>query len=426
MTMKLVIYKKGKDNKNALASMLISIAMVFISATGYLRYYILPNDFARGLVSIVLLGILLIYVISGKKTDYKLLINVLLMMIIFLINNAYIQHKNWIFVISFLAMFFLCIMAETTINWSESYFDIVFVIYIFYGICTIAFYFMPSFYMNNVVDLFPETRNRLISWYKSGCMAGLTEHYSTNGTFLAAGTIMATAKLFANRLKKKKDWFLFFFFVIALLLTGKRGHVLFTAAAIYALYYFYLGNKKMKLLKMLVTAFAVICFALIVFTLIPELGIVLVRLKEYVNEGAFAGRGSLWLLAIELFKSHPLFGIGWGEFRYHTFGLIRWAESAHTHNTYLQLLAETGSIGFLVYIVWMGRIFWWTVQEFSIARENSWEKKSLFYLEFSLCYQVFFLLYCITGNPLYDYETFVPYFVSCAISIYYQRKIKYA
>ena len=45
-------------------------------------------------------------------------------------------------------------------------------------------------------------------------------------------------------------------------------------------------------------------------------------------------------------------------------------------------------------------------------------------LVFSLCYQVFFLSYCITGNPLYDLETVYMYIISIGFtsSVCFNRK----
>jgi len=40
-------------------------------------------------------------------------------------------------------------------------------------------------------------------------------------------------------------------------------------------------------------------------------------------------------------------------------------------------------------------------------------------MNFSLAMQIFFILYGFTGNPLYDREMFVPYFIACAISVNY-------
>ena len=50
------------------------------------------------------------------------------------------------------------------------------------------------------------------------------------------------------------------------------------------------------------------------------------------------------------------------------------------------------------------------------------KKDSLFLMTFSLGYQVFFYAYCVTGNPLYQYETYIPYFAACAIAIFYHKR----
>ena len=41
---------------------------------------------------------------------------------------------------------------------------------------------------------------------------------------------------------------------------------------------------------------------------------------------------------------------------------------------------------------------------------------------YSLCIQTFFLLYCITGNPLYSREIYIPYFIGCAITLIFSKK----
>ena len=42
-------------------------------------------------------------------------------------------------------------------------------------------------------------------------------------------------------------------------------------------------------------------------------------------------------------------------------------------------------------------------------------------INFAMGMQILFILYGFTGNPLYDREMFVPYFVACAISQNYSR-----
>lgn len=126
-------------------------------------------------------------------------------------------------------------------------------------------------------------------------------------------------------------------------------------------------------------------------------------------------------MAIEAFKNNPILGIGWGNFRALTYGKLKWAEQAHVHNTYLQLLAETGIIGFCIYMCWFIYMFKMVIKEFTYMKKHR-KDDSLFLMIFSLGYQTFFYMYCMTGNPLYDFETYIPYYIACAIAIYYHER----
>ena len=64
------------------------------------------------------------------------------------------------------------------------------------------------------------------------------------------------------------------------------------------------------------------------------------------------------------------------------------------HNVYLQILFDHGLIGLALY------------GSFFIINIRNAIKKRYF---FSMCLQIVFLVYCITGNPLYDYYFFIPY-----------------
>lgn len=73
-----------------------------------------------------------------------------------------------------------------------------------------------------------------------------------------------------------------------------------------------------------------------------------------------------WQAAINITESYPLTGIGLGNYEivYDSYRLLNWKEPlGHAHNYYLNILAETGIIGFLIYVAfWMFifRITWTT------------------------------------------------------------------
>ncbi len=94
---------------------------------------------------------------------------------------------------------------------------------------------------------------------------------------------------------------------------------------------------------------------------------------------------------------HPLIGIGAKNFYKHN------ALGLDVHNVYLQLLAENGVIGFCLMI-------------FAFAyrlRIAYYCSKANFDADLVLCLgvQIFFLLYSLTGNALYDVNFFYVYLI---------------
>jgi O-antigen ligase len=110
------------------------------------------------------------------------------------------------------------------------------------------------------------------------------------------------------------------------------------AAALVVLVFFGLAKKKSLL---------ILVFAIVVAwqTLLPSS--VVERIKMTKGEGgqieeSAAIRLDLWDHALNLFKEHPVIGIGFGGYEF-TIREGRWTD---THNYYLKMLAEQGIIGF--------------------------------------------------------------------------------
>jgi len=71
-----------------------------------------------------------------------------------------------------------------------------------------------------------------------------------------------------------------------------------------------------------------------------------------------AERLAHWQAALNMVSAHPLLGIGLGNYEvvYPVYRLVNWLEAlGHAHNYYLNILAEAGIVGLLVYgKVWVG------------------------------------------------------------------------
>lgn len=82
-----------------------------------------------------------------------------------------------------------------------------------------------------------------------------------------------------------------------------------------------------------------------------------------VNDANFAlvERMAHWQAAWGMFQDHPLFGIGIGNYAsaYPAYALPHWDDPlGHAHNYYLNVLAETGLVGFGAYLAMWIAIFW--------------------------------------------------------------------
>ena len=104
-------------------------------------------------------------------------------------------------------------------------------------------------------------------------------------------------------------------------------------------------------------------------------------------------------------------GIGWGGYK-HVYAVELYqdwqsagAKYLNSHNTYLQLLCETGVVGFLIYL-WAALGTLLTTAKALMYRRSlePWRRKALYV---SVVCQIFVLFYNITGNTLYDYTIFM-------------------
>lgn len=77
---------------------------------------------------------------------------------------------------------------------------------------------------------------------------------------------------------------------------------------------------------------------------------------------AVLDRLTIWGVVRDVFFESPFFGVGLGNFRDAYFAQEQWLHvelaypSLHAHNTYLELLADTGGVGLLAYLSFLGLV----------------------------------------------------------------------
>ena len=214
--------------------------------------------------------------------------------------------------------------------------------------------------------------------------------------------------------------------LVALLATGKRAHFAFFILAIVIVYYYLNCDQPVKRGFKIVAIIAVGMFLLVLLVnYVPFIANnVNAWIDRFSSDNIDSGRSGLRVIALSLFKENSLFGIGWDGFMY-SYASIFGTQIA-VHMNYLQLLCEVGIIGAIPFFAFFAISFTHVInslKEIVVYSPNDTDAK--FFLAFATYYQTFFLLYCLTGNPLYDASTLFPYMASCAIGEFYFWKLRW-
>ncbi len=287
----------------------------------------------------------------------------------------------------------------------------------------LAFGARPVF--NAVLSVFPSGFASAVRSASSKRICG----FSTNPGF-TAGYITCALIALTSIIRDRKSFslpkmFLLVFLLVALLFTGKRGHVLFLALSWGLCYLLPLkGNKKIeRYWKLFMCALSGIILYFVFADALVDIPVV-GRFTQTVSgflegEDVSNGRSRLWSWAIELIRREPWLGIGWGDFRTTIGGVSGIVSELDVHNIYLQLLCETGVIGFTIFALFFA-YFWTSTKTFyrlCMASADPILSSLRPILQFSLLYQTFFLLYGITGNVLFDQHYQLIYMLACSMTM---------
>lgn len=369
-------------------------------------------------------GIIAFFLLQiGKKGSLPAIPRCLLYLIaLFVSTGIFIVHDfdrwaqfRYIFLIIFL------LLSIKDIGWSDWFFRLAFIAAVFYIMTTIWLYFDTSTYYSVFANaMYPyETRFAIFEG-----TAGVTDHYSTNGMMLANAAIVVFSFLMANIHEKKKRGkyaFLLLLCVIAIFLTGKRAHLLFVGISLLATLYLYYADSKGRFTKYLLVIIVLLLFLCLGYCFIPQVSALFER---FSSDETMLGRYQFWNAALNEYRSHKLFGIGWFGFRNKVAPTVFY--TGHAHNIYVQMLCELGLVGTSVFLCWF---LYSLAKAFSAIKQLSYKKTVIgmdlqgllrlkLFSVFGLSYQIYFLLYGMTGNPLYDIYQYPYYFIASILPIY--------
>lgn len=290
--------------------------------------------------------------------------------------------------------------------------------------------YLPNIYFNIVKYIFTSSSFETAKYYyyNYGFISGLADHYSRNAYFCVAGALVFAAYILAGEKHNKTLNIVGLCInIVMIMIIGKRGHLIFL---IVALAYTYLlttqgiSNKMINFIKIIIIGG--IIFGVLI-EMIPDVSNVFERFISQKHNGDIStGRFELWAEAWRLFKKKPLLGWGYGYFNTHIKNENLNVFFAGVHNDYLQWLCEQGVIGFLFNCIPMLVLFALSVKElkFMADKQNDVNLNDKVMIIWSVLFQVFVILYSLTGLPHVDFEINTIYYIS--ICVPYMMLSKYS
>lgn len=390
-------------------------------------FYTFLSYFSWNVPLVLLFTLLILLLVSrcyGAFYFRKFTFIMLFWLFVFLLsvkNNGYLEIGRYTNFFMYLLAVAMAYMLQYSVSWYRYYAKWTVIFSLVHFITAWFFLLCPPVYEALILPVFGSAkRGRMMGYVRNHILMGLSDHYSTSGIYFAFAVLVFWALLLTGRRK-----FLWLTATLAmygsLLMTQKRGpllYVTFIMLATYAVWHRIRFETVVKLLGFSVLGLVLLLVAVQVF---PDLGNVF---RRFVDEAGDMtnGRDIIYDFAKEMFRTKPVFGIGWGQFS------IQYAKRFYNgnyklkmeaHNIYLQLLTEMGVVGaVLVYLVFAWALF----SNLALIRKHVRHQGGKpddgyqgFALLFALCMQMFFLLYGITENPLYDNQCQMMYFLSVAV-----------
>lgn len=401
-----------------------AVILIMYVELGIFKQYIFPSSILRVAVLLFPSFFLLINSHGVKITGYEWAWIATLPFLF--INNVALSHGYTINIACHLGITLFYFSCRNNDQWIGKVWAIIKVFSIVYAVCTFWFIFDKGFYNNYIFRLFSaEDQASLLTNNRLGYAAGLTGHYSHNAMYLTLGIGVFASELLAGKRDNRVRCIIgFIICFLALLSTGKRGPTIFAVCALIVMFYYFKSDKPQgRLIKLMLIGMMLIGFLYFVASFFPQVMLVLERIESAQESGNLTnGRDLLSSLALELFKTKPIFGIGWYGFRYVHIQRYSWFQyMVHVHNVYIQLLCETGIVGFLLFMIFFIGSLYKGIRILILQRKNMIElpDKATQYLCFNVFIQVFFLLYSFTGNPLYDVMIQFPYMMFCSVPVLY-------
>lgn len=326
---------------SSLQSALKSIIFIFVSLMSF--FLVLSDRTPYNYVAFAIYGVetvlIIFYILKYGKIHIDLfgvlLLGFLLIILVSqILNMSLLNYPRTLFLLCVFAFIFYQFLL--TLNAEEK---LLIFRFIFIGGCLMAAFFLIYYFPDSFKFKFEDRLGRDLSDQND-----LAKHF-------ALFTILSVYFSFKSRGKKKIPYIICgLVFVYILLLTGSISNLLVLSLLTIGLIV-YMAKGRRKLFAIIGIVATIIVF--IILLQLPFMAYFKTRIENMVNtittgsgsvDYSFIDRFNLAIYGLRLFTSKPLFGYGYDQVQFYT-----WGKDAFSHNNFVELLASFGIIGFIIF-----------------------------------------------------------------------------
>lgn len=390
---------------------LINLSILMFTVISFFSFF-LGNMHHLLVLSLIPISIYIFTVfISMDKENIAWIIFILFMWLSALLSPYSVLSYR--FMMAFGIMFIAKLIFESIYGWQEKFSKILYACAFIHVAAIVLSLIFPNFIQSIVNNFYVgKEYEQYLSFYEYGAYAGLNQQTGYAAYFASVLMGFSVNSVICNN-KRSKNYILTLVSVVAIFLTLKRSFLFSNAIAV--LFCFAINNKSDKL-NNIFKYFILIISAWFVISLVPETRNIFLKFERLLQGDVSNGRFLLWQKTIEQWKESPLFGLG--------INTLPQVHRITSHNVYLQLLAETGIFGMISFVIAVIMNFHKSVRIYADVIKDKTStplEKALF----STCIymQIIFIIYCFTGNPLYDLN-FLLIYIICTACIKSRRNKK--
>ena len=389
----------------------VSILLLCIT---FFFYNIIGNGYILLLISILPIVMKLLNNLKKKAAcPYAWVFFIIAIMFSSAFSLASSKTNNFLFLS--IIIFIIKIVLDNEQDWQGYFIKIVVLFAAINVVATLISEMFPEVMTSYARKVFSgEALDIYMSLFNNGAYPGVNGQTSINGYFISLFIAYMVSEIITNP-HKVLNYILLGFSVIALFMTNKRSFLLGNIIAICILFLLNTASDKHKTRNIIIFV-AVSGIIYLIFKFNPAANGILEKMKTLEESGDLSnGRVVYWEYTYKIFKEAPIFGVGAAS--------LEEIYGVSTHNVYLQVLAEMGIYGFIVFIVFMLLSLKCSYKTYADMVEHNCANERVI-SGMALYMQVLFVVYCFFGNPLYGINFVIPYMMATSVSKSYSNLIQ--